>query len=149
MRKLTAALAIAAASMLVTPFLASAPASAANSRQATCSIRVSPSQQYTGITWAGYLEGSSTQWRITNLYANLKDVGLPIRGDNDVYAAVGHGSTVVTQYTFKRIPNADIPQTHSVYPWLNSPRGQSHVRNFTWVALDNWPQNCSAYSLTW
>ncbi|MFD5243695.1 hypothetical protein ACFWIW_04105 [Amycolatopsis sp. NPDC058340] len=113
-----------------------------------CSTRVSPTEVNNAEGWVN-AQADGNNWKIVNIYANLRNVGGKITGDHQIVVKVfnGPGGSMVTSHTFTNIANSDIPQTADVYPAVSIPKGRVGVQIVVATNLNSWPKNCSGAGL--
>jgi hypothetical protein len=141
------ALAATAATLAMT-----APAALADDNpdwHASCSTRVSPTEANYVSGWANVINDGNN-WKIVNIYADVRNAGGKISGDNQVTVNVFNdpgSSNIVASHTFDNIANADIPLTADVYPAVLIPKGKAAVQVAATTGINTWPKLCNGVGL--
>ncbi|MDS0140689.1 MULTISPECIES: hypothetical protein [unclassified Amycolatopsis] len=131
----------------VAALLTAAPAALADDNpdwHAKCSTRVSPTEANNAEGWVN-AQSDGGNWKIVNIYANLRNVGGKITGDHQVTVNVfnGPGGPVVASHKFDNIANGDITLTADVYPAVSIPKGKVAVQVAATTNISSWPKLCN------
>ncbi|SEP50367.1 hypothetical protein [Amycolatopsis saalfeldensis] len=131
--------------------LAMAPAALADDNpdwHGSCTTRVSPTEANYATGWVNAISDGGN-WKIVDIYADLRNAGGQISGDNIVTVNVFKqpGAQIVASHEFKNIANADIPLTADVLPAVLIPKGKAAVQVNATTGINTWPKLCDGTGL--